>query len=175
MKKILVIVAIIAATCTAVKAENTTRIGSAHRFDYGAFAGWSQGNTSWYGMGIIDLNGANTNFRTRLTLGIVERPLTQKFKKNNGFNPNAGLEFQYLIGLSDAFYIYPTVGGYYEHFSKKTTHKINNDYGVKAGLGVEIQISSSFGFFAEGDYMRMFVDKDKANRLGGRAGVIFAF
>ena len=171
MKKIFVIAAVLLAACTAVNAENTTRIGSAHSVDYGVFVGWSQGATGWYGMGFIDINSANTNFRTRLSAGLDER----FFAGGKGFNPNAGLEVQYLLGLSDAFYVYPTVGGYYEHFSNKTSHPVKNDFGIKAGVGLEIQLSSGFGIFAEGDYMHMFVDKEKANRLGGRAGVVLHF
>lgn len=171
MKKILVIVALIAATCTAVNAENTTRIGSVHRFDYGIFMGYSQGETAWYTMGFIDLNAANSNFRTRLNLGLAERP----FLGGQGFNPNVGLELQYLLRLADAFYLYPAVGGYYEHFSTKTGHSIHNDFGVKAGAGIELQFSTGFGIFAEGTYMYMFKDANKANRLGGRVGVVMHF
>ena len=172
MKKILVIVALIAATCTAVNAENTTRIGSVHRFDYGIFMGYSQGETAWHGMGFIDLNAANSNFRTRLSFGIAERP----FLGGHGFNPNAGLELQYLLRLADAFYLYPAVGGYFEHFSEQSGHSfVTNDFGLKAGAGIELQFSTGFGIFAEGTYMHMFKDPNKANRLGGRVGVVMHF
>lgn len=174
MKKIIIIAALLLAACTAVNAENTTRIGSVHRFDYGAFIGWSQGATWWYGMGFIDLNAANNNFRTRLSLGLAERP----FLGGKGFNPNVGLNFQYLLRLSDAFYLYPTVGGYYEHFSTKTAHSILNNVGIEGGAGLELQFSSNFGFFAEGAYRHMFLDKtsvEKTNRFTARAGIVLHF
>ena len=172
MKKIIVIVAFMLAACTAVSAENTTRIGSAHRVDYGAFVGYYVGS-AWIGQAFIDLNAAESNFRARLNLGLEERPYRFKQKEFN-FCPSVGVDAQYLLPLSEAFYVYPSVGAFYEHYAHR---KVNNDFGLKAGIGLEFQISSSFGIFAEGNYKHVFMDKVKnhANRFGGQLGVILAF
>lgn len=172
MKKIIVIAAFLIAACTVASAENTTRIGSAHRVDFGVFVGYYTGS-EWIGEAFLDLNAANCNFRTRFNLGLEERPYFFKQKKFN-ICPTVGVDAQYLLPLSDAFVVYPAVGAFYEHYAH---HKVNNDFGIKAGLGLELQISSSVGIFVEGNYKHVFMDKVKnqANRFGGHLGVVLAF
>ena len=183
MKKFFVIAAVLLAACTAVNAENTTRIGSEHRVDYGAFLGWSTGDLAWYGMAFFDLNANNSNFRTRLSLGLAERwfynagiDANGKPISNGSFNPNLGLNFQYLVKLSDAFYFYPSVGVYGERFGKQGYNyhpyakKLN--FGLEGGLGLELQFSNNFGIFAEGTYQHMFTES-VANRFGVRGGLVF--
>ncbi len=174
MKKIFVFVAILLATCTAVSAENTTRIGAAHSVDYGVFYGYSTGALCNYGMAFLDINADNSNFRTRLNLGLAER----WFKGGNGFNPNVAVDAQYLLRLADGFYLYPSIGIYGERFGKKNNKVINNivkefNFGLEGGLGFEVQISSGFGLFLEGNYQRMFTEST-ANRFGGKFGVVLA-
>ena len=174
MKKIIVIAAFLIAACTVASAENTTRIGSAHRVDFGVFAGYYTGS-AWIGEAFLDLNAANCNFRTRFNLGLEERPYLFKQTKFN-ICPTVGVDAQYLLPLSDAFVVYPAVGAFYEHYAvNNKNHKVNNDFGIKAGIGLEFQISSSVGIFVEGNYKRMFVNKEKPNRFGGHLGVALAF
>lgn len=171
MKKAIVIAAVLLAACTAVNAENTTRIGSEYSVNYGLFGGYVTGDAAWYGMALLDINAAQSNLRTRISLGLAER----FFAGGKGFNPNAAIDVQYLLPLSESFFFYPSVGIYGEHFSKKTLHKINNNFGVEAGLGLEFQFAPEIGVFVEGNYQRMFTKTEVPNRLGGRLGVVFVF
>lgn len=171
MKKAIMIAAVLLAACTAVNAENTTRIGSEHRVNYGLFAGYATGDVAWYGMALLDINAAHSNLRTRIGLGLAER----FFAGGKGFNPNALVDVQYLLPLAKGFYFYPSVGLYGEHFSKKTAHVPNNNFGVEAGLGFEVQFAPKIGIFCEGNYQRMFTHTSVPNRFGGRFGVVFAF
>lgn len=171
MKKILIVAAVILAACTVVKAENTTRIGSEYRVNYGGFVGYTTGDAAFYGMAFLDINAAQNNLRTRINLGLAER----FFAGGKGFNPNAAIDVQYLLPIADGFYFYPSVGLYGEHFSKKTSHTVNTNFGVEAGLGLEFQFAPEFGIFCEGNYQRMFTKTTVPNRLGGRLGIVFVF
>ena len=171
MKKLLIVAAVLLAACTVAHADNTTRIGSEYSVNYGGFIGYATGDVAWYGMAFIDINAAKSNLRTRLNLGLAER----FFYGVKGFSPNAAIDLQYLLPITDGFYFYPSVGLYGEHFSKKTTHNPNNNFGVEAGLGLEFQFAPEFGIFCEGNYQRMFTKTTVPNRLGGRLGIVFVF
>ena len=171
MKKLLIIAAILLTACTVVNAENKTRIGSEYTIDYGLTIGYLTGDAAFYGMAILDINAAQSNLRTRINLGLAER----FFAGGKGLSPNAAVDLQYLLPITDGFYFYPSVGVYGEHFSKKSKHKVNNNFGVEAGLGLEFQFAPEIGVFVEGNYQRMFTRTEVPNRLGGRHGVVFAF
>ena len=171
MKKLFVIAAVLLAACTAVNAENTTRIGSENRLDFGVYGGSSTQQLGWYGLGFFDVNAANNNLRTRFSLGLAETFL-KKGGKYNGINPAVAIDVQYLLPLFDGFYVYPFAGVWGEHYSAKTAHAITNKFGVEGGLGIEIQFSSSFGIFAQGQYQYMFRDN---GQYGARAGVVMHF
>lgn len=172
MKKFFILATAILATCTMVSAENTTRIGAKHRIDYGAVLGWAQNDLAWYGMAFLDINAAGSNFRTRINLGLAERNFWLK-GKTAGLNPNAAIDFQYLLPLSETLYLYPSIGIYGEHFSEKTGHTPLDNIGAEFGGGLEFQFTSGFGIFAQGDYQWIFTAAP--SRFSARAGVIMHF
>ena len=98
MKRILLVAAVILAACTALRAENTTRIGGDSRVDYGFYYGWNTGIHN-YGMVFFDINAAQSNLRTRVGVGLAERFL--KKGKYVGLNPNLSLDLQYLLRIAD--------------------------------------------------------------------------
>ena len=171
MKKLILLAAILLAANTVVSAENTTRIGSQHRLDFGVFMGYApHSDLNWYGMGFFDINAANNNMRTRFNLGLAETFM--KGGKFIGIQPNVAIDLQYLLRITDGLYIYPSVGVYGEMFSKNTAHNPQKNIGLEGGLGLELQFTSGFGIFCQGDYQLIF---GNANRLGGRAGVVMHF
>ena len=171
MKRILLVAAVILAACTALRAENTTRIGGDSRVDYGFYYGWNTGIHN-YGMVFFDINAAQSNLRTRVGVGLAERFL--KKGKYVGLNPNLSLDLQYLLRIADGFYLYPSVGLYGEAWSKKSRPLGEVNFGAEAGLGLEFQFSERIGLFVQGDYQLMF-NKNTANRMGGRGGLVFNF
>lgn len=168
MKKVIILFAVCLMAIPAFS-QNTTRIGAAHKVDFGGYLAMATGYTHWTGAAIIDINSENNNGRLGINLGWLQR---------NKIGSYVSAEYQYLLGKEDGvFYVYPTAGVYGQYFDHDDCGKYSA--GVQAGLGFDLQFSENFAFFAEGVYQFLFL-KDKANdkdinRPRVSAGIRFGF
>lgn len=153
--------------CASAFAQNNTKMAETHRWTYGANVAYSfkepavakEFATAAFGNVAVELNSAKCNYRTRLSLGWLERTHVCPF---------AALDAQYLLALGKTVYIYPSVGVYGETFHKEF------NVAAQAGAGLELQFGPRFGIFAEGRYQHLFLNNG-GNRIQALAGVKVAF
>ena len=172
MKKIITIFIILCATSMMISAQNTTRIGSKHAVDFGVGYGYGSQGLASHGFVFIDFNAANCNLRTRINAGIDNTNLRGGNAKWAG---NLGVDVQYLLTLTDGFYFYPFAGLNLElpNYSIRNKDLTGCDFDPRAGIGLEYQINSNFGIFAQGAYE--YAVRGGTSRILGQAGVVFAF
>lgn len=168
MKKFFAIMAVVAMSATMAMAQNTTRIGSEHKVNFGGFLGHSLNESATvenayacnYGALLMDINANACNYRTRLSLGWLERTHVCPF---------GAVDAQYLFPITKTgLYVYPSLGVYAETFHQ------NFNVGPQAAAGLEWQFCHCFGAFAEAKYQYLFLNEG-VGRLAAQAGLKFAF
>lgn len=170
MKKIITIFIILCAASMMSFAQNTTRIGSKHAVDFGVGYGYGSKGLSNHGFVFIDFNAANSNLRTRINAGIDR---TSFVDPDAPWAGHLGVNVQYLLTLTDGFYFYPFAGANLETAHVTLDLDKGMDFVPEAGIGLEYQINSNFGLFAQGAYE--YAIRGEGSRILGQAGVVFAF
>lgn len=168
MKKILTVLAAVLVSATVSMAQNSTKMGADHKWTYGAALSHTfsetvvEGETKVYNSGLVafERNSENNNYRTRISLGWLER---------THFCPSASVDAQYLFPLGETgIYVYPSVGAYCVTFHKEF------NVGAQAAAGLELQLGSRLGIFAEAKYQHLFLNGG-IDRLQAGAGLKIAF
>lgn len=165
MKNTIVILAVALMASFSMKAQNTTPIGKAHQFSYSAFLGYGSGNICRFAGGSVDWNAPSCNLRARLTLNL------DQFMK--GIAGSAAAEADYLLGLSDALFVYPLVNAKFEYHNEDAGWDSATSIVPGAGAGIEYQFNSRFGIFAQAQYEYTLAVSQ--SRAVCRAGVVLAF
>lgn len=168
MKKFLTVLAAVLVSATLSMAQNTTRMGSEHKLTYGAALSHCFAESAVadmyksYNSGFLslDINSSESNYRTRISLGWLER---------THFSPTLSGDAQYLLPIAETgLYFYPSGGISIEGFHKEF------NFGSQAALGLEYQFNSFIGLFAESKFQHLFIHGG-VNRLSIVGGIKFAF
>ena len=141
-----------------------TVMGKPNKVDYGFYFGYGAADLAWTGGLVLDINCANNNYRTRLTLEGLER----------WYWPGVSVQAQYLIPVVGGLYFYPSVGirgelHNLDHWRSSYCQKHDMMYdpnenwgpgswgiGGEFGAGLEYQFCPYVALFAEGKYMVMY-------------------
>ena len=189
-KTILVAVIVLAAAISAFAQDNTstykhpkfhgTVMGKPNKVDYGIMAGYGAPDVAWTGGLVLDINCANNNYRTRLTVEGLER----------WYWPGVSVQAQYLIPVVGGLYFYPSVGirgevHNLDHWRSSYCQKHDMMYdpdedwgpgswgvGGEFGAGLEYQFCPYVALFVEGKYMVMY---NTNFRWQANAGLTFHF
>ena len=165
MRSMVVILAAVLMASSPMLARNTTPIGSEYQFSYSAYLGYGSGNISRFAGGSVDWNAPSYNLRARLILNL------DQFLA--GFAGSAAAEADYLLGISDALFVYPLVSAKLEYHNELAGWHSAGSFVPGAGAGIEYQFSSKFGIFAQAQYEYTFAISQ--SRAVCRAGVVMAF
>lgn len=144
--------------------QNKTRIGAEHSVSFGAGYGYASSPVANFSGVFIDFNAANSNLRTRVGFNL----------DNVGPICGSGLiNLQYLLRLAEGIYFYPFGGAKVEYHDAPALWDKQTCFAPQAGLGLEFQFSSHFGFYAQGAYE--YAVAGDCSRIFGQTGLVFAF
>ena len=169
MKKALFVLAAVTMLSLSFSEVNAqTKMGEKHYFSLGLHYGYGVSSVANLGGINFDINGFDNNFRVRVDLDCLQRPVGE-----NLMAVGAKADAQYLIpivsGEKSGFYIYPSVGlGAEAHDISNWSSK--QGLGFNAGAGIEYQINGNVGLFVEGAYLYRFGTE---NYITGMVGIAF--